>query len=946
MKRIISFGSFFCMVLAMATVFACKGAPPPQRQGEDVWSLLARGDERARDFFLGEFDVHSRDSKGRTPLHYAAELDNAALAAFFIALGADVDAQDDSGQTPLGICATAGTVNTAKVLIAAGAGIFKPAKDGLSPAIIALQGGNNFLQALQSTPQACNSTNSDGKTLLHLAAERGNITAVKTILAAIASFDNSTGNALEAPGSRNSAINIQDTNGQTPLDIAFSRADSRDHMEIAEQLVLAGSASTSPIYYYFGPAARNANYNHRRGDGLAPLHYAAKEGYEGLISFLVGKKADVNIKNSSGATPLHEAVRSGNVRVIMLLLQNGADVNAQDAKENTPLHIAAPPGNHDEVIKLFLASKADPNLRDEHGDTPLHVLITLNRNPETIKTLLDGKADLSVRNIKGQSPLHLAVQENRFALIPLLLASGADIFAADNSGVTPFDKALAARGPILDIMITPDTARQHDSEGNTILHVAVRERADIITIWKILDQNVPINARNHEGDTALHIAARTNQMDSGEQILSKGNADIFSYNSAEESPLKIALTHCSGILHWMFNSRTVESRDGLGNSMLHYVAGWRYDNHIGFVIEQGVHPDTQNAIGETPLFFAAKYDGPSTITTLLAAGAARDARDSLGNTALHSAVRWNAKAAVNTLLARGIDVNAHNLGGTTALHDSVSLGLLDITGILLNNRADIEVRDNNGNTPFMAATRSGQISSVELLAANNANPMTRNVNGDTPLHFAVLMEDSAMIQILLNMNVSIHARNTRNRTPFQIALTESPGVVASLLTRDRDRINGTDDFGNTPLHVALLERVPAHILQVIISRGTRLSGVDSNGRIPLRLAVDLNAWDHAKMLADAGSDPFSVAVDDRTPGEIAIARGRDSILAVFSGRAINARDSLGNTALHYAARMGRPDVVSLLLELGADKRTKNISAESPADVAMRWNNRENALLLN
>jgi ankyrin repeat protein len=89
-----------------------------------------------------------------------------------------------------------------------------------------------------------------------------------------------------------------------------------------------------------------------------------------------------------------------------------------------------------------------------------------------------------------------------------------------------------------------------------------------------------------------------------------------------------------------------------------------------------------------------------------------------------------------------------------------------------------------------------------------------------------------------------------------------------------------------------------------------------------------------------------VAADERTPGEIAIAGGRNSIQAVFSGRAINAKDTLGNTALHYAARMGRPEAVQLLLDLGADKDTRNISAERPADIAMRWNNHENARVLN
>jgi hypothetical protein len=44
--------------------------------------------------------------------------------------------------------------------------------------------------------------------------------------------------------------------------------------------------------------------------------------------------------------------------------------------------------------------------------------------------------------------------------------------------------------------------------------------------------------------------------------------------------------------------------------------------------------------------------------------------------------------------------------------------------------------------------------------------------------------------------------------------------------------------------------------------------------------------------------------------------------------------------------MGKPESINLLLELGAVKTVKNIAAESPADIAIRWNKRENAALLN
>jgi ankyrin repeat protein len=281
---------------------------------------------------------------------------------------------------------------------------------------------------------------------------------------------------------------------------------------------------------------------------------------------------------------------------------------------------------------------------------------------------------------------------------------------------------------------------------------------------------------------------------------------------------------------------------------------------------------------------------------------------------------------------------------TTPLHEAVRLGVTDIAVILINRGADLEVRDSGGNTPFMEAVKAGQIDTVKLLARMGASPMTRNANGDTPLHAAIIRQDNAAIKALLDMGVSIHARNTQNRTPFQLALTHSPEMVSLLLTADR--VNGSDDFGNSALHIALQEKVPSPTLRVIIEKGTRLSAVDSNGRIAMRLAADMGEWELAKVLADAGSDPFSRAVDGKTSGEIIIARGSDAIRTVFSGKAINAKDVSGNTILHYAARMGKPETISLLLELGAAKNAQNISSERPADIAMPWNNNENAALLN
>jgi ankyrin repeat protein len=109
--------------------------------------------------------------------------------------------------------------------------------------------------------------------------------------------------------------------------------------------------------------------------------------------------------------------------------------------------------------------------------------------------------------------------------------------------------------------------------------------------------------------------------------------------------------------------------------------------------------------------------------------------------------------------------------------------------------------------------------------------------------------------------------------------------------------------------------------------------------------MDLNAFDEAKMLSDAGSDLFALAMDGKTPATAALDRGEKAVRTLFSGDAIHARDGMGNTVLHYAAQTGRTDLIAVLLELGANKNIRNIAAESPADIALRWNHEQAAAML-
>jgi ankyrin repeat protein len=335
-----------------------------------------------------------------------------------------------------------------------------------------------------------------------------------------------------------------DTNGNNLLDLAFANPHLKANAAAAAILIAADAVpnkpESQPLYDFFAPAVQNSNYDYRTNDGITPLHLAARAGYTGFVEFLIEVGANVNIKNASGATPLHEAVRSGNLDSINALLRARANINAQDARGNSVLHLAIrdiPASKHREIVELLLKQPGiDASLWDEHGDSPLHAAVIRNEEIAIVELLLQYGSDINIRNIEGKIPLYVAIELSRSRYIPLLLGTNSNLFAADNAGVTPYESALREHVDMLPYLITPATVRQSNGAGDTILHMTIRNAGSIETIQNILSKGARIDARNAEGDTALHIAVQKNNESVGQMLIEK-NANIFALNVANQSAL-------------------------------------------------------------------------------------------------------------------------------------------------------------------------------------------------------------------------------------------------------------------------------------------------------------------------------------------------------------------------------------------------------------------------
>jgi ankyrin repeat protein len=218
------------------------------------------------------------------------------------------------------------------------------------------------------------------------AAERGNLTTLKRLLAAEPRLLDAQGTGPYWEG------NFR----------AIHYAVARGHRKVVRWLLDHG-ASARPI----------------RGDGdWAPIHFAAfTTARRDLIRLLIarGAKKDIFTAAAIGDTT---AVRR-------LLGRNRQLARSRGPDGATPLHFAASV----DVANALLAAGANPNARDRfHGQSAPDWTL---RKPAVLKVLLARGADPNAFNRQGHAAIHIACASGCVAAIRALLGAGARLDLRD-----------------------------------------------------------------------------------------------------------------------------------------------------------------------------------------------------------------------------------------------------------------------------------------------------------------------------------------------------------------------------------------------------------------------------------------------------------------------------------------------------------------------------------
>ncbi len=914
-------------------LYSCASKPQSSQVSLQQLILEGRYDE-AKDLFRTKTNINAVDEYGNTALHLAAQLNESDLISFLIAKGADTTIKNKAGDIPLHVAIKNDNIESARILSIIGGDIF--IKDGSENTALelAMARGENWYNVV-ITQKTGDIRDIEGKTIVHYFVKTRNEKAIDVCI------------------SQKLDINIKDNKGGSPLAEAYKTPENSSAIRIASALLLAGAEGERGDFAYFEDAVRTHNPMLRFSDGQTALHIATISGHTGVVDYIIHQNGAIRTsdllhsQDISGATPLHESVRYGRTNICRMLLDAGSQVDALDSIGKTPLLLIVPKDSQSEIYNILIQHGANINQKDMYGDTVLHIATMAEVSPEVLELLVKEGAPVNERNKQGVTPLSLAIERKLDDEVVFYAKNGADIFAEDREGNTPLTQALdSSTINMLKTLITSENVLSKDSAGNTPLHYAIMRDSPAAYIQYLVETGADVNARNKNGDSVLYLTVQKNNRDAGSLLLDR-NADIFATNTQNYSPLRLALTNGGELMDWVITSQTLNTTDGSGNTPLHYAAEWQLNDAIIALIEKGAKINAVNSNGETALFSAVKSDSVSTVNILIEYGAVIDtrnslARDYLGNTPLHSAVRWSAFNVAKDLINNGIDVDAQNLSGKTALCDACRSGKYDMAQLLLDSSADINATDATGRTVLMDAIQSMSEPMISMLLANGANPHIQEMYGRNAYHDAACTGNINIINLIRKAGGNPLSRDVYGDTPFSLVLGNEEKVIRAVLGNNTTIV---DSDGNTPVHIAVTKKVSKAKLTMLLNMGYPVSQRNSKGLSALNEAVALNQKKLAIVLLERGADPYLSTTSGENALTSAFKTNNIDILDAIVKYCSKKTDRQGDGILHYACRMADENTVIHLLSLNLDKDVKNISGETPYQMALRWNRSEIAELL-
>ncbi|XP_065353676.1 uncharacterized protein LOC135948375 [Cloeon dipterum] len=557
--------------------------------------------------------------------------------------------------------------------------------------------------------------------------------------------------------------------------------------------------------------------------------------------------------------------------------------------------------------QMFNFLNPDLSLKDEDGKNAFHFAL---RHLEMAKMVHEKNSMLATEiTNNGENCLHLAIDDEECSeKVALWIMQNIEVDknAETKSGDTPLllagkrKKWEVAQQLVLKYNVEDNKI---DSTGNTFLHYAVQSN-NIDLVRVLLQRGSDVNFKNKQGNSALYLAAGLNKNPQIVKILLQKGAKVNAKNNDNWTAI-----HCAAS-----NNPNVEV--------------------IQKLLENGADVDSQTKLGATALHLAARNNkNPEIVKLLLGSGAKINAKENDNCTALHCAASNNPNVEViQKLLENGANVDSQNEEGTTALHLAARNNRNpEIVRLLLGSGAKINAKDNDNWTALhKAASNNPNVEVIQKLLENGADVDSQTKLGNTALHLAARYnENPEIVRILLQKGAKINAKDNDNWTALHKAASNNPNVeVIQKLLENGANVDSQSKLGATALHLAARNNKNPEIVKLLLGSGAKINAKDNDNCTALHYAASCNPnVEVIQKLLENGADVDSHTKEGYSALQCAASNNPNVEVIqklLENGADVDSQTKLGNTALHLAARYNEnPEIVRILLQKGAKINAKD-----------------------
>ncbi|AGT42736.1 ankyrin repeat domain-containing protein [Treponema pedis] len=146
---------------------------------------------------------------------------------------------------------------------------------------------------------------------------------------------------------------------------------------------------------------------------------------------------------------------------------------------------------------------------------------------------------------------------------------------------------------------------------------------------------------------------------------------------------------------------------------------------------------------------------------------------------------------------------------------------------------------------------------------------------------------------------------------------------------NEDSINMTDENGYSLLHIAVLQNNPV-IVRFLLSMNANIEAADPSGKTPLLLGLNRECYEAVKVLIEHNANIF--AKDKSGVHSFSYSQEKEAVRFILTSKTIRQKDEALNTALHYAAKELKPNLVKAISDIEKPLTEKNAEGKTPLNL--------------